>query len=533
MIAYREKTREPMSAAPPGGDLLLRRELRGVVLLAARAVIAVYGLLVVVVYLRWLPRWLQDQAAMAAGAARISGGAFPYRAVALTGAGVAIIAALAWIALAVLVFVRRSRDVFGLILAASFLSFGILFTDIGGIIEMERTDPWAPWPAAVLFLANALILPWAYLFPDGRFVPRWTVALAAVWVGWSIGRAVMGPALDQTALGPPAVALHAMLVASAVVSVAYRYWRRSTAVQRQQIKWVLLGGLVFLAIYLLVIPSGVLVPQSDQSAWAFLFQTIHSALLSVAVIAIPVALGIAIFRQGLFDIDLIINRALTYGAITVILAIGFIAISEVSNWLLETMAGQRSEFVLLASVVPVALAFMPVRARALTIADRFVADRKVMTLLFVDLVGSTELAYALGDRSWRDLLQRFRSTVRRCLKRYRGREIDNAGDGFFVTFEGPGQALRCGHEIVASVRPLDLEVRVGAHIGEVQVDGRHVTGAAVHAASRVMSEAGPGEVLVSRALRDVVAGSDIELTDRGRHQLKGVPQEVQLYAAFG
>jgi class 3 adenylate cyclase len=116
-------------------------------------------------------------------------------------------------------------------------------------------------------------------------------------------------------------------------------------------------------------------------------------------------------------------------------------------------------------------------------------------------------------------------------KRYDGREIDTAGDGFFVTFEAPGWALRCARTIVETVRDLDPEVRVGAHIGETHIDGRHVTGGAVHIASRVMSLAGPGEVLVSRPLRDVVAGSDIELADRSIHQLKGVPGEIRLYAA--
>ena len=199
--------------------------------------------------------------------------------------------------------------------------------------------------------------------------------------------------------------------------------------------------------------------------------------------------------------------------------------------LLKVTTGQRSNLVLLASVVPVAVSFVPVRARALQVADRFVADRTVITLLFLDLVGSTERLYTVGDESWRKLLGRFRVAVRRCLKRYGGREVDTAGDGFFITFEAPGRALRCACMIVESVRELDLEVRVGVHIGEAHVDGQHVTGGAVHIASRVMCLAGPGEVLVSRALRDVVAGSDIELADRGIHRLKGVPAEFQLYAA--
>jgi class 3 adenylate cyclase len=217
-----------------------------------------------------------------------------------------------------------------------------------------------------------------------------------------------------------------------------------------------------------------------------------SVFLSLAVIAIPLAIGIAIFRQGLLDVDRILNRTLTYGAITIILAVAFAVVSLTANAVLQAITGQPSQLVVAASLVPIALLFLPVRTRVLRIADRFVADRTVMTLMFVDLVGSTERAYAIGDRAWRDLLQRFRSTVRRSLKRYGGKEVDTAGDGFFVTFEGPGRAVRCAREVIEMVRPLDLAVRVGVHIGEVQVDGSHVTGVAVHVASRVMSLAGPG-----------------------------------------
>lgn len=515
------------------GQTFLRRELSGRGLLLARVIVAVYGSLLVLVYLRWLPRWIRDELAIGASAGGLSGGGFAYRAVPLAAAGIAILATLAWIGLAVLVFLRRSRDLFGLLLSASFLSIGIVTTDLGGIVTMERSDSWGAWPAAILIFANGLSLPWLYCFPDGRFVPRWTVGLAGIWLGLNLEYALGAPGLDQTFVGHAGVVvLNVAFVTSVVALGAYKYWRRSTAVQRQQGKWLLLGSLFFLAVYLLVFPTGALVAQVTQSGTGFLFHFISSALFSLGVIAIPLVIGIAIFRQGLLDIDLLINRTLTYVAITVILAIGFVAISAVSNWVLAAVTGQRSEFVLLASVVPVALAFTPIRAWALNIADRFVSDRKVMTLLFLDIVGSTTRAYALGDRAWRELLERFRSTVRRGIKRYGGKEIDTTGDGFFITFEGPDQALRCAHKLIEAVRLLGLEIRVGVHIGEVQVDGHHVEGANVHLAARVMSEAGPSEVLVSRALRDVIAGSEIELRDRGARALKGVPGDVQLFAAL-
>jgi len=512
------------------GDPFLRRELRGPVLVVVRGLGLVFAVLALVMYARWLPRWLDLRLGDARHAAGLPGGSSFYPEIAIAAAVAAIVASLAWGILAGLVFLRRSRDLLGIFIAAGLVSMGIMFTDIDVIVYMMRSDSWAPWSLAVILLANALTVPWVFGFPDGRFVPRWSIVLAAIWFAWSIGR-IFGTSLDQTTLGAPGIALNALLVSSAIGSVAYRYWRRSDAVQRQQIKWALLGALIFLAAYLVVIPVRALAPAIGQSAGAFSFRTASSTFLSLSLIAIPVALGIAIFRQGLFDIDLIINRALTYGAVTAILALGFVVISFSANRLLEVTIGQRSSLVLLASVVPVALAFVPVRARALQVADRFVADRTVITLLFVDLVGSTERAYALGDESWRQLLGRFRVAVRRSLRRYGGREIDTAGDGFFITFEGPGRALRCARVIVESVRDLDLDIRIGAHIGEVHVDGRHVTGVAVHIASRVMSLATPGEVLVSRALRDAVAGSDIELADRGFHRLKGVPGEFQLYAA--
>lgn len=530
MIATRSKTAMARIAPPADGDVFLRRELRGAVLLAARAIVAVYAFLLVLVFAHWLPRWFQDQAAVASSAARAAGDDFPYTVVAFAAIGVAILAGLAWVTLATLVFLRRSRDLFGLLLSAAFLSFGVIFTGFR-IIGEERSDPWGLWPLVIVLIANALSMPWIFLFPDGRFVPRWTIALAAIWIGLSAVN--VNPSFDVTALGISVLTvLTIALVACGAGSFLYRYFRASSPAQRQQLKWAMLGGLVFFGVYMLLVPTGALVPPSGQPSVAFHVRTTHSAILSLAAIVIPVTLGIAIFRQGLLDIDLILNRSLTYLVVTAILAICFLALSGASNLVLSTVTGQRSELVLLASVVPVALAFMPARARALKIADRFVADDRVMTLLFLDIVGSTDRAFALGDRQWRELLERFRSAVRHCLKRYGGKEIETSGDGFFVTFDAPGRALKCARELSEAVAPLDIEIRVGLHIGQVQVDGTHVEGANVHLAARVMATAGAGEVVVSREFRDVVAGSEMEFVDRGSHQLKGVPGAVQLYLAF-
>ncbi len=158
-------------------------------------------------------------------------------------------------------------------------------------------------------------------------------------------------------------------------------------------------------------------------------------------------------------------------------------------------------------------------------------NRVLATVLFTDIVGSTERMAQLGDAGWRELLERHHSLVRRELARGRGREVDTAGDGFFAAFDGPARAVRCAQSIVEGVRELGIELRSGLHTGECElVDGK-VTGIAVHTGARVAAHAEPGEVLVSQTVKDLVAGSGLEFEDRGAHELKGVPGEWRLYAA--
>jgi class 3 adenylate cyclase len=157
-------------------------------------------------------------------------------------------------------------------------------------------------------------------------------------------------------------------------------------------------------------------------------------------------------------------------------------------------------------------------------------DRVLATVLFTDIVGSTDLATSLGDAPWRDLLQRHHEIVRRELRRHRGREIDTAGDGFLASFDGPARAIRCAKSIVESVATLGMQVRTGLHTGECEVVGDDLVGIAVHIGARVAAAAGPGEVLVSSTVRDLVAGAGIEFEDRGTHQLKGVPDTWRLFA---
>jgi class 3 adenylate cyclase len=160
-------------------------------------------------------------------------------------------------------------------------------------------------------------------------------------------------------------------------------------------------------------------------------------------------------------------------------------------------------------------------------------DRVLATVLFTDIVGSTERAAELGDRSWRELLERHHAVVRRELVRFRGREVSTAGDGFLATFDGPARAIACAMAIRDAVRPLGVEVRAGLHAGEIELRGDDVAGIAVHIGSRVSGLAAPSEVLVSRTLVDLVAGSDLRFEERGTHALKGVPGEWALFAVVG
>jgi class 3 adenylate cyclase len=158
-------------------------------------------------------------------------------------------------------------------------------------------------------------------------------------------------------------------------------------------------------------------------------------------------------------------------------------------------------------------------------------DRRLATLLFTDIVDSTAHMARLGDAGWRELLERHHALVRAELAQARGDEVDTAGDGFFAAFDGPARAVRCAKSIASGMEELGLEVRSGLHTGECElVDGK-IGGIAVHTGARVASYAGPGEVLVSSTVKDLVAGSGLEFEDRGVHELKGIPGEWRLYAA--
>ena len=161
----------------------------------------------------------------------------------------------------------------------------------------------------------------------------------------------------------------------------------------------------------------------------------------------------------------------------------------------------------------------------------FVPESVLATVMFTDLVASTERTAELGDRAWRDLLVQHHALVRRELGRFRGEERDTAGDGFFATFDGPARAIRAGQAIIEGLAGLGLEARIGVHVGECELHEGKLSGIAVNIGARIAAAANEGEVLVSRTVRDLVAGSGLGFEDRGERPLKGIPGTWQLYAA--
>jgi class 3 adenylate cyclase len=158
-------------------------------------------------------------------------------------------------------------------------------------------------------------------------------------------------------------------------------------------------------------------------------------------------------------------------------------------------------------------------------------DRVLATVLFLDIASSTERAAALGDNAWRNILNSYYTVVRKELARFHGKETNTTGDGFLATFDGPARAVRCALAITLAVRQLGLEVRAGVHTGECELMGDNIGGIAVHTGARIMAQAKPGEVVVSRTVKDLVAGSGIDFEDLGLHELKGIPGQSRLFSA--
>lgn len=451
---------------------------------------------------------------------------------------------LPYAAVGSLLVVRRPHNSIGWLLLVPALMVLVGSLDISGPAEplIAGTAPFAErilaWLTVLsglpIFFCFALL---AIVFPSGRLpsgnwgrAARVFIALSAVlFLATAIGPSISATLADNTtveAANPFAVlppipwwaGVHAVsylvLFASdvlAALSIVIRL-RRSHGLERQQLRWVVLS---------LVLLSGSLALTALTGFWF------------VAVLAfptLPIAIGIAVLRYRLYEIDLLINRTLLYGSVTVVLVVLFGLANLGLQKLAERVTGQHSDLISAVLGGAFTVAFGPLRRRVRPIVDRLLPSRAELTLLFTDIVGSTEAIVELGDQRWRDLLARYRATVRAELARVGGREVNTAGDAFFATFDRALAGLRCALAIRPAIRLLGIETRTGLHVGEVEMRGEEVSGLAVHTAARVMGEAGAGEILVSDALREALAGQAIDLDDRGRHALKGVPGEWHLWA---
>jgi class 3 adenylate cyclase len=403
------------------------------------------------------------------------------------------------------------------------------------------------WSTVSFTAIGATALPvLAFVFPSGRLPSgRWRLAIgAAVLVALAFGVAytfapTMGVTPDRASEGitvpnpfailpdlalwqflPPFVFLFLyilLLLAAGAVAMVVRY-RRATGVERLQLRWVV-AALGFVAV--------------ATVGGLFAFDTLGNVAFVPATIAfpaVPAAITVAVLRHRLYEIDLLVNRTLVYGTAAALVAAAFAAVNIGAQRLVEAVTQQRSDLVTGALVVVAALAFGPTLRLVRPVADRLLPRRAMLTLLFTDIVESTRKAVELGDEAWRELLSRYRSMVRRELAHTGGHEVDTAGDGFFATFDRPDAGLNCAWQVRAGAGGLGLDTRTGLHVGECETRGEKVTGVAVHVAARVMSLAGPGEILMSDALREAIRTSELSLHDRGQHQLKGVPGEWQLYS---
>jgi len=387
------------------------------------------------------------------------------------------------------------------------------------------------------------------LYPSGHLPsPRWrpVAFLGIVAILFSTAQNALAPftagafpAGDKNplAIGGPVGQLASLLgLASSLIgvfavplvaaSLVIRY-RRASGIERQQLKWLAAVAVIVgpaLAVAIITGGSNVTGVEAVIGGVAWLIVLLGFGLL-------PVAIGIAILRYRLYEIDLLINRTAVYGVVSLVLVAVFGTAYLLLQRLVESATGQRSDLVAIAVVGGAAVTSGPLRRRVRPLVDRVLPARALLTLLFTDIVGSTQTVAELGDQRWRGLLDRYLATVRAELSRHRGHEVNTAGDAFFATFERPADGLACAWAIRSTVGGLGLGTRTGLHRGECEMRGEQPSGLAVHTAARVMAAAGEGEILVSDALREALAASDLSLADRGRHELRGVPGEWQLYAA--
>jgi class 3 adenylate cyclase len=466
-----------------------------------------------------------------------------------------IVVPIGWAILGALIAARQPRNAMGWLLLATALGIAIS----GVAIQYSRFtlvtaqaapfSPWIPWFGTVcstlVYPAGLGSLTMLFL-PNGHLLSRrWRIV---IWAGIAmtaglIAIGVLDPELisvtglppiqsptgidalagiNAGAVGSIGFSLGLTIVAAAGACIVMRL-RRAEGEQRLQLRWIAYA--VAFAVTINIVYTVV--------ALLFLPQETVIALSPIVVVvgfglAIPAGMAVAILRYRLYDLDLLLNRTILYGAVSAILLVALGVANLAAQGAVEALFGQPSAVVTAALGIGAGLAFPPVRRWLRPMVDRALPARSRLTLLFTDIVGSTQAIVDLGDERWREVLALYRALVRRELAQHRGREVNTAGDGFFAVFDRPMRAVACAVAMRAGVKVLGLRVRTGLHYGEVEMRGEQVTGLAVHAAARVMAEAGADQLLLSEAMAQAL-GDSVPLREAGTHELRGVPGEWRLF----
>lgn len=413
--------------------------------------------------------------------------------------------------------------------------------------------PWIPWFG---YVSGSLVYPAGLapiamlLIPNGRLLsPRWN------WVVWAgvgitallLAVAVIDPQMlessgldtvpnptgvsgleriSQGTLGVWSFVAGLGVLAAAAASIVIRL-ARARGEERLQLRWVAYSSAFAVALNIgFTVVSLTFLPITTVEALSVF------VVVTGFGIAMPVGFAVAMLRYRLYDLDLLLNRTILYGAVSGVLLVVFGAANLLAQRVVQSWFNERSDLVAAAIGLGAGLAFGPVRRRFRPVVDRALPARSRLALLFTDIVESTQAIVDLGDEQWRELLDRYRAVVRQELARCRGREVNTAGDAFFAVFDRPANAVRCAVAMRERVRVLGLRVRTGLHVGDVEMRGEQVSGLAVHAAARVMAMAGAGEILGSSDLAAALPPGT-PLTAAGQHALRGVPGEWRLFRIAG
>jgi class 3 adenylate cyclase len=427
------------------------------------------------------------------------------------------------------VAVRRPTNLLGWLM----IGIGLVLPvqAVSGQLVRLSADPMPPIAAALVILGNllgtptlfALVLLTVLLFPSGRIPARpWRILLwpfSIVYVVFSALSVTFDPGSGATRnplyveglrdeipwILPAGLVIGGLAILTAP---AWRWWR-AIGTERSQLKWIALAALVGIA--LLISPG--------QPLLRF----------NLALALFPAAAGIAILRDQLFDIDFVINRSVLYSLVAITLVAALEVVASAAEQLLGPTQRDQLGFLRPLLVLVVLPGFRPLERALRPFVDRMLPMTERLVLLFADIVSSTEIARAMGDARWGDLLRRYYATVRRELQRFGGVEVRTTGDGYFATFRDALSAARCALSLATATSDLGMPTRGGLHIGDCDMRGGKPEGINVHLAARVMAAADGGTVLASESYRDVLVGSDAVFETLGPRRLKGIPGEVHLY----